>query len=148
MKSEIDEFFEDAELFTYESVYGKKEVRLAENVAKEIIERLNRSYVWGTGQEIPFPSDGSKWIEIALLKAMHGELKDYYKNDLKEAKKYWAIKYKKRIYSWPCESDLTRTIEIFGSDILSKNSDGTYFKHTGVGCFGIEIPDEDLEVID
>ena len=60
------------------------------------------------------------------------------------------VKVSKR-YPWPWKNDPDRTLEIFGADkpeitdVLTKSEDGTYMKHTGVCCFGIAIPDEDVE---
>lgn len=48
-------------------------------------------------------------------------------------------------YPWPCESQPSRTIQLFDDDVLTKQDDGKYSKHTGLGCFGIEIPDEHLD---
>tara|TARA_R110000824_G_scaffold12226_5_gene53512 strand:- start:6297 stop:6533 length:237 start_codon:yes stop_codon:yes gene_type:complete len=52
-------------------------------------------------------------------------------------------------YPWPCASDPNRTIELFDDDVLTKDlENGTYMKHTGIGCFNIVIPDEDIEQIE
>jgi len=58
--------------------------------------------------------------------------------------KWVSIKKKEKKYPWPCKSDSNRTITIFDDDVLTKSEDGTYMKHTGLCCFGIEIPDKDL----
>lgn len=58
-----------------------------------------------------------------------------------------------REYPWPCERDPARTIAIFDDDILTKVAPdapppmepGTMMKHTGLGCFGIRIPDEHMD---
>jgi hypothetical protein len=59
-----------------------------------------------------------------------------------------------REYPWPWKDDPTRTIQIFGTDtdypdVLTVNAPanggGGYMKHTGICCFGIQIPEEDLE---
>ena len=47
-------------------------------------------------------------------------------------------------YPWPCTRDPDRTIFIDVTDVLSKEENGTYFKHTGLGCMNIQIPDEDV----
>ena len=47
-------------------------------------------------------------------------------------------------YSWPCKSDPTRTIEIYTDDVLTKQDNGKYQTHTGLGCLNIIIPDEDV----
>lgn len=59
---------------------------------------------------------------------------------------WYKIKFKEKEYEWPCKGDLGRTIMIYDNDVLTKNEneDGTVMKHTGLGCFGIKIPDEDL----
>jgi len=63
---------------------------------------------------------------------------------VKEQKEYpWPIKDPK--YWNPGEDGSKRTITIFRSDVLTKSQDGTYMKHTGLGCFGIVIPDSDVE---
>lgn len=52
-------------------------------------------------------------------------------------------------YPWPCASSPDRTIELFTDDVLTKDpKDGTYMKHTGLGCFGIKLTDEQVEPID
>ncbi len=45
------------------------------------------------------------------------------------------------------EVNTNRTITLTTDDFFSKIHDGTIIKHTGVGCYGIHIPDEDLEEI-
>jgi hypothetical protein len=60
---------------------------------------------------------------------------------------YYRIKKDKDEYHWPCEIDKNRTITIFKEDVLSKGEKG-FIKHTGLCCFGIQIPDEDLEYHD
>jgi hypothetical protein len=50
-------------------------------------------------------------------------------------------------YPWPCASSPNRTIELFTDDVLTKSEDGTYMVHTGVGCFGIVLKDEEVEPI-
>ena len=62
-------------------------------------------------------------------------------------KKMYQIKEGPKTYSWPCEVEQNRTITVTTDDLFSKTEDGTVIKHTGVGCYGIEIPDEDLEEI-
>ena len=57
---------------------------------------------------------------------------------------WYKIKDKEKKYPWPCKSEPDRLITIYDDDVLTKNRDGTYFKHTGLGCFGIRIPDEDV----
>ena len=49
-------------------------------------------------------------------------------------------------YPWPTDSNPKRTIQIFADDILTPSNDkpGTMMKHTGLGCFGIEIPAEHM----
>jgi hypothetical protein len=48
--------------------------------------------------------------------------------------------------AWPCGSEPNRTIKIFSDDVLTKSEDGTFMKQTGLGCFGIVISDEDVEL--
>ena len=57
-------------------------------------------------------------------------------------------------YPWPAPKAnpplLDRTIKLFGADtdyadVLTKQSDGRYMKHTGICCINIPIPDEDVE---
>ena len=58
---------------------------------------------------------------------------------------YYKINQDKLACSWPCYDDPTRTITLFSDDVLTKNEDeGTYFKETGIGCFGIVINENDL----
>lgn len=47
-------------------------------------------------------------------------------------------------YPWPCKPDPNRTIEIYTNDVLTKQPDGKYQKHTGLGCLNIPISDEDV----
>ena len=62
----------------------------------------------------------------------------------KYKKTMYQIKEGPKTYPWPCEVEANRTILITTDDIFSKTKDGTVIKHTGVGCYGIIIPDEDL----
>jgi hypothetical protein len=57
---------------------------------------------------------------------------------------YCKIKHEKKEYPWPCKSEPERLITIYGDDILTSSDGKTYMKHTGLGCFGIEIPKEDV----
>ncbi|MCF7869461.1 MAG: hypothetical protein K9N09_12280 [Candidatus Cloacimonetes bacterium] len=59
----------------------------------------------------------------------------------------YKIKEGPKEYSWPCDNDPERKITVTTDDLFSKTKDGTVIKHTGVGCYGIEIPEEDLEEI-
>lgn len=63
--------------------------------------------------------------------------------NLGEAGDYLRVK-KDSIYPWPCKNEPDRTIQLFDDDVLSRNSDGSYTKHTGLCCIGIIIPDEDI----
>jgi len=58
--------------------------------------------------------------------------------------KWYRIKHKEKKYPWPCKSQRGRTITLYDDDVLTKSEDGTFMKHTGLGCFNIEIPEEDL----
>ena len=53
-----------------------------------------------------------------------------------EVTKYYVVR-KNGEYPWPCLRDKKRTIELFTHDVLTKSGDGTFFKHTGMGCYGI-----------
>jgi len=48
-------------------------------------------------------------------------------------------------YPWPCAGSPNRTIELLEDDILTKSPDGTYMVHTGLGCFGIVMKDDEVE---
>lgn len=50
-------------------------------------------------------------------------------------------------YPWPCKDRPNRTIELFTDDVLSKQPDGTWMKHTGLGCGHIVLTDEQVEPI-
>lgn len=70
-------------------------------------------------------------------------------NSTAERKTMYQIKEGPKTYPWPCEIDPKRMITITTDDLFTKTHDGTIIKHTGVGCFGIKIPDEDLvEIFD
>ena len=70
-------------------------------------------------------------------------------NSTAERKTMYQIKEGPKTYPWPCEIDPKRTITITTDDLFTKTHDGTIIKHTGVGCFGIKIPNEDLvEIFD
>lgn len=58
-----------------------------------------------------------------------------------------ALKVKKDgHYPWPCQREKDRTIELFTDDVLTKNADdGKYVIHTGLGCFGIVLADDEVE---
>ena len=57
---------------------------------------------------------------------------------------YYKIKHKEKEYPWPCKSEPDRKIMIYDDDVLTSSDGKSYFKHTGLGCFGIEIPEEDI----
>ncbi|MDD5015201.1 MAG: hypothetical protein PHW73_08895 [Atribacterota bacterium] len=57
--------------------------------------------------------------------------------------KYYKIKEKKE-YPWPSRLSDNGKILLFPSDVLTKNEDGTFTKHTGLCCTSILIPEEDL----
>ena len=59
-------------------------------------------------------------------------------------KNWCKIKDKQKTYPWPCKSQPERKIELFDDDILTKEKNGRYIKHTGLCCCNIIIPDEDL----
>ena len=40
-------------------------------------------------------------------------------------------------YPWPYYKDQNRTILLFTDDVLTKDPNGTYTKHTGICCFNI-----------
>jgi len=70
-------------------------------------------------------------------------------NSTAERKTMYQIKEGPKTYPWPCEIDPKRTITITTDDLFTKTHDGTIIKHTGIGCFGIKIPNEDLiEIFD
>ena len=62
----------------------------------------------------------------------------------RKKKVMYQIKSGPKEYSWPCEDEPDRKITVTTDDLFSKLKDGTVIKHTGVGCYGIIIPDEDL----
>ena len=55
-----------------------------------------------------------------------------------EIKNYYVVR-KHGKYPWPCNMDKKRTIELFPDDVLTKNPDGTFVRHTGIGCFVIKL---------
>ena len=61
--------------------------------------------------------------------------------------KYYKVKRTKS-YPWPCSEYPKRKLTIFPSDVLTKSTDGTYMKHTGLGTFGHVIPGSDLIFVD
>ena len=63
-------------------------------------------------------------------------------------KDWYKIKHKQKAYPWPCESDPKRIIALFDDDVLTKTENGKYMKHTGLCCFDIPIPDDDVIVQD
>lgn len=50
----------------------------------------------------------------------------------------YHIKEKKKEYPWG-----KSTIVIFSSDVLTRQANGYYTKHSGVGCLDIQIPAKD-----
>lgn len=57
---------------------------------------------------------------------------------------YWQVN---RDGEWPCgapEASPFKMVKICTDDILVKSGDGTFVKHTGLGRFGIRIPDKDI----
>jgi hypothetical protein len=59
---------------------------------------------------------------------------------------WYKLKHEEKECAWPCDSDPNRTIKIYSDDVLTKSKDGTFMKQTGLGCFGIVIPNEDVEL--
>lgn len=57
---------------------------------------------------------------------------------------WYKIKDERKEYPWPCKDVPNRTIAIYNDDVLTRSEDRTFMKHTGLGCFGIQIPDDDL----
>lgn len=57
---------------------------------------------------------------------------------------YYRIKEHVKEYPWPCQPEPDRTITLYDWDVLTKCADGTYTKHTGLGCVNIGIPPEDV----
>lgn len=51
------------------------------------------------------------------------------------------------IYPWPCKPEPNRTMQLFTSDVLTKQPDGRYMKHTGLGTFGHVLKDDEVEPI-
>lgn len=62
-----------------------------------------------------------------------------------------AMRVKKQgDYPWPAPQAepplLDRTILLFTDDVLTKDpASGTYMKHTGLGCLGIVLADDEVE---
>lgn len=54
-------------------------------------------------------------------------------------------------YPWPAlrcfPPEPHRKIHLYTDDVLTKREDGTYMKHTGLGCFGIVLRDDEIEPI-
>lgn len=50
-------------------------------------------------------------------------------------------------YPWPASNGTLadRTIEIDRDDVLTKSEDGTYMRHTGLGCFHIVLTPDQVE---
>lgn len=60
--------------------------------------------------------------------------------------KYYRVK-KAGKFPWPCGSEPDRTISLFLSDVLTSDGGGKYTKQTGFGCFGIELKDDEVELV-
>ena len=59
-----------------------------------------------------------------------------------------AFRVKKEgIYPWPWDGDKDRTIRLFTDDVLTKQENGKYMKHTGLGCLNIVLATEEVEPI-
>lgn len=61
-----------------------------------------------------------------------------------ELTNYFTIRFPKKEYPWPSKHDPERVITLTDKDILTMTEDGTIIKHGPNGCFGIQIPEEDL----
>jgi len=48
-------------------------------------------------------------------------------------------------FAWPCEREPDRIIELFDTDVLTQDDNGTWAKHTGIYCCNIIIPNDRLE---
>lgn len=57
---------------------------------------------------------------------------------------WFKIKLKEKEYSWPCDDEPNRKITLYNDDVLTRSFNGSFMKHTGIGCLGIQIPSEDL----
>lgn len=50
-------------------------------------------------------------------------------------------------YPWPCQGEPGRTIELLADDVLTKDPNTKdYMVHTGLGCFGIKLTDDQVVV--
>jgi len=59
---------------------------------------------------------------------------------------YYRVK-KDGEYPWPCGDEPNRKIELFTDDVLTVDEDGKYMKHTGLGCFGIILKKDQIELV-
>lgn len=66
-----------------------------------------------------------------------------YNFDIKE---YYVVK-KEDEYPWSCQPEPNRTIRLFTDDVLTKASDGTFTKHTGICCINIRLAKEQVKFI-
>jgi len=60
---------------------------------------------------------------------------------------YFKVKEAKA-YPWPWAGDKSRMTTIYIDDVLTRREDGTFMRHTGLGIFGIQIPEGDLVPVD
>ena len=65
---------------------------------------------------------------------------------------YFAVENGVRVvvdgqYPWPCPTQPNRSIVLSTTDILTRSDDGTYMKHTGMGCFGIVLKEDEITTV-
>lgn len=64
-----------------------------------------------------------------------------------EVNGYYAVK-NDCVVDWPCAYDKLRRTELFTSDVLTLNDDGTYTKHTGICQTNLVIPPDMVHWVD
>jgi hypothetical protein len=58
-------------------------------------------------------------------------------------KDYYQVK-RDGDYPWPCGPDPDRTIRLHTDDVLTKSENGSFTKHTGLGCLNIRLTDDEV----
>ena len=118
-----------------------------EHVTKLIEDSPNQIEPSGSDLFKPILWKGIHWNWFLHCVIQQGEFMSGYAYSLTN---YFKIKHKEKEYPWPCKSKPDRTITLFDDDLLTKDpKTGTLTKHTGLCCFGIEVPPGDIiEVID
>ena len=93
----------------------------------------------------PAQSFQEYFAEKDCVEIIKQRVEEFYVKDAEAQKNYLRIKGKTLDAAWPCEDFPHRRYLLYRDDVLTKEGDGTYTKHSGFGMFGFIIPDDQVE---